>query len=313
MFPVRKQVGPRRRILFLGGWSFEFEKSDGADGKCGLSIVERGEGLQWVVVLNVSEVRWLVVRMRLASKEPSSLQFWGRLSGGSWTTAIWVRGEEGGGTSFQIVVTTGQRSEQVYIPVSAFSDGWERVASVVDVFGLCVAKASRPIGFRKVSSTSDAECESVGVVRSEEEVDWFRILDRSLVGKMAGLGGKGLSFATISDWVERWWKHSGKADVRPLGDKAFLFVLSSRSEAEALLRRRWAVEGCDLLLEWWSQLALCTPEKTSRPEKSVWIRLMGLPIHLHGEAVFCFIGDHCGGFIEADESSVDLGSIRIRV
>ncbi|CAL5366691.1 unnamed protein product [Camellia sinensis] len=93
-------------------------------------------------------------------------------------------------------------------------------------------------------------------------------------------------FATISDWVERWWKHSGKVD------------------AEALLRRRWTVEGCDLLLEWWSPLALCTPEKTSRPEKSVWIRLMGLPIHLRGEVVFRFIGDHCGGFIEADESYV---------
>ncbi|KAI8003393.1 hypothetical protein LOK49_LG08G01239 [Camellia lanceoleosa] len=176
----------------------------------------------------------------------------------------------------------GQRREQVYIPVSAFGDGWEGVALVIDGFGLCVAKASRPIGFRKVSSTFAAECESVGVVRSEVEVevDWFRILDRSLVGKLGGLGGKGLSFATISDWVARWWKHSGKVDVRPLGDKAFLFVLSSRGEAEAPLRRRWTVEGCDLLLEWWSPLALCTPAKTSRPEKSVWIWLMGLPIYL---------------------------------
>ncbi|XP_028090550.1 uncharacterized protein LOC114290777 isoform X1 [Camellia sinensis] len=313
MFPVRKEVGPRRRILFLGGRSFEFEESDGVDGKCGLSIVERGEGLRRAVVLNVSEVRWLVVRMRLASKKSNSLKFWGRLSGGSRTTAVWVRGEEGRGISFQIVVTTGQRREQVYIPVSAFDDGWEGVALAINGFGLCVAKASQPVGFRKVSSTSAAECEFVGVVRSEVEVDWFRILDRSLVGKLGGLGGKGLSFVTISDWVARWWKHSGKVDVRPLGDKAFLFVLSSRGKMEALLRRQWTVEGCDLLLEWWSPLALCTPPKTLRLEKSVWIRLMGLPIHLRGEAVFHFIGDRCGGFIEADESSVDLGSIRLHV
>ncbi|KAI7995578.1 hypothetical protein LOK49_LG11G00207 [Camellia lanceoleosa] len=288
MFPVRKEVGPCRRILFLGGRSFEFEESDGADGKCGLSIVERRGGV---------------------TTGGGAECFGSSLVGGQDE----VRGEEGGGTSFQIVVTIGQRREEVYILVSAFGYGWEGVALVVDGFGLCVAKASRPIGFRKVSSTSAAECESVGVVRSEVEVDWFRILDRSLVGKLGGLGGKGLSFATISDWVAWWWKHSGKMDVRPLGDKAFLFVLSSRGEAEALLRRQWIVEGCDLLLEWWSPLALCTPAKTLRPKKSVWIQLMGLPIYLRGEAVFRFISDCCGGFIEADKSSVDLGSIRICV
>ncbi|KAI7983188.1 hypothetical protein LOK49_LG15G00298 [Camellia lanceoleosa] len=40
---------------------------------------------------------------------------------------------------------------------------------------------------------------------------------------------------------------------------------------------------------------------------------MGLPLHLRGEAVYRLLGDRCGGFIEADESSVDLGSIRLRV
>ncbi|KAI7989360.1 hypothetical protein LOK49_LG13G00570 [Camellia lanceoleosa] len=313
MFPVRKELGPRRRILFLGGRSFEFEESNGPDGKCGLSIVEQGEGLRRAVVLNASEVRWLVDRMRLASQEPSNLKFWGRLSGGSRTTAVWVRGEEGGGTSLQIVTTTGQRREQVYVPASAFGDGWDAVALVVDGFGLGVTKASRSIfSLGQTVSTSAADCPPVGAVCSEVEIDWFRILDRSLVGTLGGLGGKGLSFATIFDWVSRWWKDSGKVDVRPVGDKGFLLDYA-RYVAEALLRRRWTVEGRELFLEWWSPLAFCTPAKTSRPEKSVWIRLSGLPIHLRGEAVYRFIGDRCGGFMEADESSVDLGSIRLRV
>ncbi|GMP38714.1 hypothetical protein CsSME_00009862 [Camellia sinensis var. sinensis] len=127
--------------------------------------------------------------MRLASKEPNSLKFWGRLSGGNRTTVVWVR---------------------VYIPISAFGDGWDAVALVVDGFGLCDAKASRPIGLRNVASTSTADCKSVGVVCSED---------------------------------------SGKVDVRPVEDKGFLFVLSSRDVAEELLQRRWTVEGCYLILE----------------------------------------------------------------
>ncbi|KAI8002726.1 hypothetical protein LOK49_LG08G02836 [Camellia lanceoleosa] len=215
MFSLRKEVGPRRRLLFLGGRSFEFEESNTVAGKCGLSIVERGEGLRRAVVLNGSEIRWLVARMRLASKESDSLKFWGRLSGGNRSTAVWVRGEAGGGTSFQIVVTTGQRREQVYIPVSAFGDGWEGVALVVDGFGLCVVNAFRPIGSGKVASSSAAACEPARIAHSE------------------GCGG--ITVAT-------------------------------------------AMDGGRL-----------------------------------GEVVYRFLGDRCGGFIEADESSVDLGCIRLRV
>ncbi|CAL5341337.1 unnamed protein product [Camellia sinensis] len=139
------------------------------------------------------------------------------------------------------------------------------------------------------------------------------MLDRSLVGRVIELGGKGMSFAAMSDWVNRWWKISGKVEVRPLGSRAFLFVLSSRREAEVLLRRRWIADGRDLQLEWWSPLALCTSKDTTFPVKSVWIRVMGVPIHLRGEDVYRVIGDRCGGYVEANESSVDLGYVRLRV
>ncbi|GMP54084.1 hypothetical protein CsSME_00019354 [Camellia sinensis var. sinensis] len=109
-----------------------------------------------------------------------------------------------------------------------------------------------------------------------------------------------MSFAAISDWV------------RPLGEKAFLFVFPNRSEAEATVCRRWSVGGRDLLLEWWSPLAMSISGKLSSPEENVWIRVVGLPVHLRGEDVYRAIGDRCGGFVEADESSVDLGGIRLR-
>ncbi|KAI8027997.1 hypothetical protein LOK49_LG02G02320 [Camellia lanceoleosa] len=39
---------------------------------------------------------------------------------------------------------------------------------------------------------------------------------------------------------------------------------------------------------------------------------MGVPIHLRGKDVYRAIGDRCGGYVEADESSVDLGYVRLR-
>lgn len=39
----------------------------------------------------------------------------------------------------------------------------------------------------------------VKVVHTLVEVEWFRILDRSLVGHLWEMGGKELSFATMSD------------------------------------------------------------------------------------------------------------------
>ncbi|KAI8002808.1 Coatomer subunit epsilon-1 [Camellia lanceoleosa] len=83
------------------------------------------------------------------------------------------------------------------------------------------------------------------------------MLDRLLVGKVGQLGGKGMSFAAMFKWVQHWWKASRKAEVRPLGDQAFLFVFTLRKEAELMLCQRWIVDGRDLLLEWWSPLALC--------------------------------------------------------
>ncbi|KAI8000144.1 ABC transporter C family member 12 [Camellia lanceoleosa] len=192
--------------------------------------------------------------------------------------------EEGAGSSFQIVVTIGKRRNQIFIPVSVFRDGWEGVALVIKGFDMTKEKAQRPRvpnNLPSISATSSsANREIVKVVRTTVEVDWFRLLDRAL--------------------------------VQLLEEKAFLFVFLTKCEAEATVRRRRTVGGLDLLLEWWSPLALSTLRKLSLPE-SVWIWVVGLPIHFHGEEVYRAIGDRCGGFMEADESSVDLGCVRLQV
>lgn len=95
------------------------------------------------------------------------------------------------------------------------------------------------------------------VVTPTSTVEWFRLLDRSLVGRVGGGGAKGVGFGPMRDWVSRWWKFLGPVEVRSVRSQAFLFVFPTRCEADSVLKRRWTFDGCDLSLEWWSPLALC--------------------------------------------------------
>ncbi|KAI8014711.1 hypothetical protein LOK49_LG05G01715 [Camellia lanceoleosa] len=51
------------------------------------------------------------------------------------------------------------------------------------------------------ATSSSTNCQIVAVVHTQVEVDWFRLLDTALVGKVERRSGKGMSFATISDWI----------------------------------------------------------------------------------------------------------------
>ncbi|KAI7981849.1 hypothetical protein LOK49_Contig11G00022 [Camellia lanceoleosa] len=236
-------------------------------------------------------------------------------------TTLWVRGEEGDGSSFQVVVTVGTRRVQIFIPASEFGGGWGDVALVFEGFGLGDGWVRQPSGFeRKVVSTpgpvsSPATGVSGGVTvgHSSVEANWFRLLDCSLVGQFRDLDGKGLSFADMSDWVLRWWKLSATVEVRPLGHHAFLFVFPSRREAEAILCRSWIVAGRVLELVWWNPLALCASDSASPSTQRIWVQVVGLLIHLRGLEVYRQIGDQCGGFVVVDESSVDMSSVRLCV
>ncbi|KAI7985573.1 Boron transporter 4 [Camellia lanceoleosa] len=274
-------------------------------------------GLRRAVVLVGYETRWIVAKLRAASLALANICFLGRLHGGNRCVAVWVRGEEGGGSSFQVVVTVGSRRAHIFIPTSEFGEGWGDVALVIEGFGFGDGWVRRPTGLQtKVLSSSgpvslpaQGVAGGVSVVHSSAEEDWFRLLDRALVGKIRDIDGKGLSFAKIFDWVLRWLNFSVKVDVRPLGNQAFLFVLPTRHEAESLFHRRWTIGGCLLELGWWNPLALCASSKSSPPAHRVWVQVVGLSIHLRGLEVYRQIGDQCGGFVAADESSVDLGSV----
>ncbi|THG23686.1 hypothetical protein TEA_023048 [Camellia sinensis var. sinensis] len=168
---LTSEVGPRRRILFLGGRSFKLEEvAVDAIGCRSLFIVERGQGLRRAVLLVGFEVCWLVAKMWKASLDPGTLRFMGRLSGSCRGVAVWVRREEEGGpsiqivvtegkrraqlggSSIQIVVTEGRRRAQLFFPMSAFGDGWGDLALVIEGFGFRGSGGAHSDGRRVVST-----------------------------------------------------------------------------------------------------------------------------------------------------------------
>lgn len=121
---MKVATGPRHRILFLGGRSFEFEEAI-ADhrGHRQLSIVERGQGLRREVVLSGFEVQWTARKLRTASRMSDRYSFLGRLEGKGRSVATWLLGEDNGGSSVQIVVTLEGKRTQIYLPMSEFGHG----------------------------------------------------------------------------------------------------------------------------------------------------------------------------------------------
>lgn len=60
-------------------------------------------------------------------------------------------------------------------------------------------------------------------------------------------------------------------------------------------------QGRQKLQEWWSLNAGCVERKSL--VKEIWIRVVGLPLHMWTHDVLKMIGDGCGGFIAIDKET----------
>lgn len=135
MILVKTAMRPRRRILFLGGKSFEFKEAiTDRRGHRQLSIVERGQGLRREVMLLGFEVQWTILKLKTPSRVADRPSFLGRIEGKGRSVVTWLRGEDNGGFSVQIVVTLAGKRTQIYLPMSKCGDGCEGVALVIEGF-----------------------------------------------------------------------------------------------------------------------------------------------------------------------------------
>ena len=141
------------------------------------------------------------------------------------------------------------------------------------------------------------------------------LLKYGVVGSWKILPGTAQSLVEVEAWAKRVWKLEGRIAINPLNQNLFFMGFELSEEA------RWVMEnGCrtcrggELQLEWWTPYSGCN--RVRDQENEVWIRVVGLPLHLWSGEILKKVGDNCGGFVAMDEgtaSKTELHWARILV
>ncbi|KAF3641665.1 hypothetical protein FXO37_22872 [Capsicum annuum] len=147
-----------------------------------------------------------------------------------------------------------------------------------------------------VQERSGILCISEGVSFSQNE-----LISRSVVGSLPGGIADTPTLSDIRRWVNSTWKHVHRVNIYEMGQNRFLFEFPSKTTVEYILRGNWSWKLHRLRLQWWSPTVESIP--CSAAIEQVWIRLVGLPLHLWSQNVFKEIGDYCGGWIRTEEET----------
>ena len=165
------------------------------------------------------------------------------------------------------------------------------------------------IGFGK---TEEAVRVRVGKNEVEERLVQ---LESSLVGWWGGGTSPTPDLKSLKQRAWQTWKVTGSLKVEELRRGLWLFGFESPYEARRILREgTGSFGGLPISFREWGKDVGCTDGRER--SKSVWVRLLGLPLHLWSRPILKRIGDSCGGFVVEDENTefrIDPRWARIRV
>ena len=140
-------------------------------------------------------------------------------------------------------------------------------------------------------------------------------LESCLVGWWGGGTSPIPDFKILKNRVWQTWKVKGSLKVEELRRGLWLFVFESPNEARRILKEGTGrLGGFPISLREWGKDVGCLVGRERC--KTVWVRLLGLPLHLWSRPILKRIGDSCGGFVAEDENTafmIDPRWARIRV
>ncbi|WJZ85422.1 hypothetical protein VitviT2T_004961 [Vitis vinifera] len=127
-------------------------------------------------------------------------------------------------------------------------------------------------------------------------------LGRCLVGCFGGSPESIPSLPSLKRWAYEVWLLKGELRISRLGGALVLFEFQYKWEADmVLLRGSSRFKDREFILQRWGPAVGCTWKESHA--KEVWVRVVGLPLHLWSREVFKRIGDCCGGFVAVDEET----------
>lgn len=283
--------------------------------------MERGLGIRWEIWISEIELQWICLIL-----EDASL---GYDKDFAWSYEGFVRRVKVsrsvliGGFTLRLDVNDNRRVWYVMMPELCGNGGWVDISRKFwEFYGW-----RRPGG--RVDGRSFVEVEKIGgwpantvvVVENREkrrdcdvevEVDSTqnneRFLGRCLVGWMEN-GALALPMGMeLQRWALRSWKVTAGVQVSELGGSSSLFTLPLMEAAKRVLAEYWSFGGRRLDLEWWSLVGCCVKQGEARAE--VWVKILGLPIHLWDLEVFREVGDFCGGFLHVDDETSQITHLK---
>ena len=169
---------------------------------------------------------------------------------------------------------------------------------------------------RKFSSPGESRQKTVWVdIREHSPTVDLGALKYGVVGCWKVLLATKQTLPEVVEWAKRVWSLKGRIAIHPLNQKYFFMGFELSEEAMRVMENGSRIcRGGVLQLEWWPQSSGCKGIRDK--EEEVWIRVVGLPLHLWTGENLKKVGDSCGGFVAMDEgtaSKTDLLWARILV
>ena len=128
------------------------------------------------------------------------------------------------------------------------------------------------------------------------------ILKNCLVGVWKERPGIVPSVKEVESWAKVVWRLNGGLTVAYLNNDLMSFEFEEAADATYVLEGgRRSFRGRRLNLERWSPDSGCVKRKNQ--VNKLWVRIVGLPLHLWTCEVLRMIGDGCGGYLATDEDT----------
>ncbi|CAN1802168.1 hypothetical protein LINPERHAP1_LOCUS23260 [Linum perenne] len=151
--------------------------------------------------------------------------------------------------------------------------------------------------------------ETVIEVGNEGVKERLAFLERCLVLRFSSESD--LRWPEFRAWANRNWGVPVESTFRYIGDDVWLLVCVSVSEVKRILAlKRWQFGEITILMDRW--IVAAGRSAVMMDNKSGWVLVRGIPLHIRSKELFKLLGDKCGGFIRAEDVT-SLNSIRIKI
>ncbi|RVX14549.1 hypothetical protein CK203_017111 [Vitis vinifera] len=282
------------KALLVDSKTFEISMEVSGKKQRGI-IVERSRGFTSWIRFGESSLGWLLEGVETSCRGEGGQRFVKRWEDGGRKFRLECRTNDAG------ILSRDETREEEIPHKTESKDGAPKgmkVKSYVEAVNTREVPRERRLG------------EAVWIQLGEEDVGKGReFLDSCLVGRWGETEMTDADLRDMEKWGKHHWKLQGEMRIARIGGCCCLFVFESKAEANNVLQRGFRrFKESVIHLKRWDPSVGCSQSREK--VKEVWVRVMGLPLHLWNREVFKKIGDSCGGFIAVDESTGALKELQ---